>query len=1007
MQKNFFRICNDRYLNKKKKEVAYERSEKSDRDSIPSSIDCSSRRLGGLVAEFSTSTMNEQDEREILQCIEHTMVADAKVIKLAEQQLFEFQKQSGFATFLLRVVSNTDIPLNIRLSSAIYLKNKIQRSWNAIKREDGIKADEQQIIKENLIQALVSNSQNNHLRPHLTESIRRILNTNCEWDLTSAIVELLSSGKQDYVYSGLLILFEVCIVHRWDMSDSRQTIDDVISLVLPIVEGIASQLVSQNDYRSNELLYLILKCFKYACLNNFPQYFNNTDKLSAWIQMHLFLCSKPLPAEVLQLDPADRSLDKRVKVNKWAFGNLNRFIHKFSRPTKSISEEFVSYVLANLIPSILEDYFKIIQSWSDQSLWLSQASLHFLIQFLEKCMVMDQIYRLLEPHLGTILESVIFPCLCASSQSVELLEDDPEEYTRRYFDMNKEGSTADVASSDFIFVVGHKRDSQLSKILPFVNNIFLSYSTNENDIYCAYKQEGAMRIISTLFAFIDPSADLEGIFSHYIISFLTQTKYPFLTARALETIAIYGNPFEDMGTLSKLFELTYTHFLNSNILPIQIEAADALKTLVVSNPNIHSHISSQVPGIMEKLLKLSKEFQIDIISEVMEVFVERFSDELTAFGEDLADNLVDQFLTLGRSMVESSGGTYSTGDQDQEIQVSALLQTMTTMVMSMTKVPLIDKFLPVVKFTIVNAQITFLSELVDLMDSLALSSQTLYNQFTPAVWEMFHDVLDSFQTYAMDYFETYLVFFQTVVTHGFPKDQTFLQPFLEILSVKMESEIDYDVEGVLDILVLYALSMRDTPLFDRALKASSNDELEIDDARIVKTFLANLFVKPIETLQTCENEGATLSMLTKWFSCKFSSVFAIKLQILAIIALFKLPELPSCVKGFTNQFSDKLITLTEQLPEAIRKRDAISKGDDFIQEALEVGPNGEDDEYFDEYEDDLNETVLDQINAFQEIHNFFSQLQAQNPSKYQQIVGSLTDVKRHSLNVILEFVSQN
>lgn len=959
-----------------------------------------------LLNSFSRA-MEVPNERDILQCIEQTMVADAKVIKQAEQQLFEFQKQAGFATFLLRVVSNDEVPLNIRLSSAIYLKNKIQRSWNAIKREDGIKPDEQQVLKENLIQALVNNSENNHLRPHLTESIRGILSNNDEWDMTGPIVELLSSGKQEYIYSGLLILFEVCILHRWDMADSRSAIDNTVANVFPIVEEIASQLVGQNDYRSNELLYLILKCFKYACLNNFPRYFTNMDKLNAWIQLHLYICSKPLPAEVLQLDPADRYLDKRVKVNKWGFGNLNRFIHKFSRPTKSISEEFVSYVFTNLVPSVLQEYFKIIQDWANKSLWLSESSLHYLIQFLEKCMVTDQVYPLIEPHLGTILETVIFPCLCANEESVELLEEDPEEYTRRYFDMNKEGSTADVASSDFVFVVGHKRRSQLDKVLPFINNIFMSFSGNEADVSCAYKQEGAMRMISTLFTFLDPSTDLEGIFSHFISSFLSQTKYPFLVARALETVSIYGNSFEDLGTLSKLFELTYTHFLNSDILPIQIEAADALKTLVVSNPNIHSHISSQVPGIMEKLLKLSKEFQIDIISEVMEVFVERFADELTVFAEDLADNLVDQFLTLGRAMVENSGNAYSTGDQDQEIQASALLQTMTTMVMSMTKVPLIDKFLPVVKFTILNAQISFLSELVDLMDSLALSSQALYSQFTPAIWEMFHDVLDSFQTYAMDYFEVYLVFFQTVVTHGFPRDHTFLPPFLEIIGVKLESEIDYDVEGVLDILVLYALSMRDIPMFDRALKAASNDELELEDSHIVKTFLANLFVKPVETLQICEHEGATLSMLTKWFSCKFSSVFATKLQMLAIISLFKLPGLPSCVKGFTNQFSDKLVTLTEQLPDAIRKRDAMSKGDGGIQEILETGVNLDEDDYFEEYEEDLSETVLDQVNAFQEVHNFFSQLQVQDTAKYQQIIGSLSDDKRQSLNVILEFVSQN
>lgn len=947
------------------------------------------------------------DEQAILSCVEQTMVADAKIIKEAEQQLFEYQKQPGFTTFLLQVVSNEEIPTHIRLSSAIYFKNKIFRSWNTPNREDGIKPEEQLVIKENLIQALVKNSENNHVRPHLTESVRGILDNNDNWDLTGVINELLNSGKQEYVYSGLLLLFQTCIAHRWDMADNRKEIDRVVSVVFPTVENIASQLINRDDYRANELMYLIIKCFKYACLNNFPQYFQNLDKLNAWIQLHLYLCAKPLPKEVFTLDPSDRCLDKRVKVNKWGFGNLNRFIHKFSRVTKSVSQEFVSYVFNNIIPTILQEYFKVIQAWRDKTLWLGEASLHYLIQFLEKCLVTEQVYPLIQPHLSTIIERVIFPCLSANEESVLLLEEDPEEYTRRYFDLNKESSTADVASCDFVFVIGHKRPAELDKVLPFVNSVFMSYNEHPDDLTVAFKQEGAMRMISTLFTFLDSPESLEAIFSHYVVPFLSQSRYPFLVARALETVSVYGNEFQDMDTLSRLFQLTYDHFMSNDVLPIQIEAADALKALVVSNPKIHSHISAQVPGIMEKLLRLSKEFQIDILSEVMEVFVERFADELTIFAEDLAANLADQFLQLGRSLVDNSGNSYSTGDQDSEIQASALLQTMTTMVMSMSKVSLIDKFLPVVKFVVVNAQISFLTEIVDLMDSLALSSQALFNQFTPAIWEMVHDVLDSFQMYAMDYFEGYLIFFETLVTHGFPQDQTFLQPFLEILSVKLDSDIDYDVESVLDILVFYALSMRDIQLFDRALKASSNDELQLDDGDIVKNFLANVSVKPMETLQICENEGATLVLLTKWFSCKFSSVFSIKLQIMAILSLFKLPELPSCVKGFTSQFAEKLVSLMEKLPEAIRKRDAISKGEEGVEEMFGNDTNPDEDDYFEEYEEDLKETVLDQINVFQEVHSFFGQLQSNDAKKYETIINSLNDEKKHSLQVILEFVSQN
>lgn len=946
------------------------------------------------------------DQQAILTALDRTMASDAGAIKQAENQLFQMQKEPGFTTFLLSATTDDSVPMNVRISCAIYMKNKIQRCWSS-KRDDAIQVEEQAILRENLIQSLIRNSDNAHIRPYLTESIRGILSNSDNWDLASAINELLSSNKREYIYPGLLLLFEVTINHRWDMADSREYIDNVIETVFPSVEVIASQLVNETDYKSNELLYLILKCFKYACLNNFPRYFTNLEKLNSWIQLHLFLCSKPLPQDVMDLEPGDRSLDKRVKCNKWAFGNLSRFLIKFSRTTKTITKEYVDYVFTHIVPTILTEYFKTIEAWGSGSLWLSDAALFYLIEFLEKCMTTDNLWPLIQPHLETIIKYVIFPCLSANEESISLFEEDPEEYTRRYFDANKEGTTADVASTDFIFVVGHKRFEEVNKILPLINNVFNQFA-HEGTLESAYREEGALRLLSALSSFLaekeSPVRDeLEGIFDVFVTPLLNQDKYPFLIARALETIAIHQQALSDMSVLSKIFESVYVNFVSSESLPIQVEAADALKTLIVSNPDIHQHISSQVPGIMEKLLKLSKEFEIDILSEVMEAFVERFADELTPFANDLAANLAEQFLVLGQSIVENTGGNYSTTDQDQEIQASALLQTMTTMVMSMNKVSLVEKFMPVVKFIIVNAQITFLSEAVDLMDSLALSSKSMFDRFTPEIWEIFHDVLDSFQTYALEYFESFQVFFETVVTHGFPTDNTYVPMFLEVLSHALESSVDFDVESALDILLYYVLSMKDDPLFEKVLKIAGNEELELDEAPIVKIFLAGLFVKPVETLQICEQQGVTLDILQKWFSCRFTSVFTIKLQIMALISLFSLPELPSCVSGFVTQLSTKLVTLTESLPEAIRRRDALSRGE-LSGDAFE-GDDGT--EFFDELEDDFKESCIDEINCFKEVHSFFTHLESRNSVMYGQIMNSLSGDKLDTLKTIMEFVAQN
>lgn len=944
------------------------------------------------------------NEQQILGLFSQTMASDAQLIKSSEQQLFQLQKEPGFLTFLLNASNNSDLQLQIRMSCSIYMKNLIQRSWNS-RKSNFISLEEKASVKEGLLKALVTNYDNNHIRPHITESIGAILKWGDDWVLVEQTVELLQSGKHEYVYPGLLLIFEVCINHRWDMYGNRQYIDNYVDQVFPVMEQIAGQLVNQNDHKASEMLYLILKSFKYACLNNFPNYFNNIDKLNSWIQLHLYLCSKPIPSETMSLELADRSLDKRVKVNKWAFGNLYKFISKYCRTTKAIKQEMVDYVLQTIAPNILQEYFKVIESWASDngSLWLSESSLHYLIQFLEKCAIEDTLWAMIQPHFESIIKHVIFPCLCASDVSVELLEDDPEEYTRRYFDINKESSTGDVAATDFIFVIGHKRSEEINKLLPLINQIFVQYQ-ERNDILSAYQEEGALRVLSTLSSFLstneENTVNLENIFSHFILPLLSDEKHPFLIARALETISIYQAPFKDMEILAQLFQAVFTNFAQNEILPVQIVSADALKTLIVSNPDIHPHIKMHAPQIMEKLLKLSKDFEIDTLNEVMEAFVERFAEELTPFASDLAQNLVDQFLQLGQSLLQSSSNNnYSVADQDQEIQASGMLQTMTTMVMSMNKVCLVQKFLPVVKFIVVNAQISFLSEIVDLMDSLALSSKTTYNEFTPDIWEMFHDVLDSFQTYALDYFEAYQVFFDTVINFGFPQNQTFVSPFLQLLGEVIVSRVDYDVQSAIELLVSYALSMKEIPLFEQFCDAAVDEEVELEDSLIIKMFMAGLYCKPLETLQICENKGVTLGFLNKWLSNKSKTVFSIKLQLFGLMAMFQLGELPSCIHGFIKQLSTKMVNLAQSLPEAIQRRDKIGRGE------YEGFDDEEGLEFDEEIEDDYKDTALDDIDPFKQFHHFFFSLKEYNPERYNLLVQSLDDDTKDALSTILEFIT--
>jgi importin-7 len=74
-------------------------------------------------------------------------------------------------------------------------------------------------------------------------------------------------------------------------------------------------------------------------------------------------------------------------------------------------------------------------------------------------------------------------------------------------------------------------------------------------------------------------------------------------------------------------------------LPVRCQAALALQPLLRHEYVINA-MKPQIPQLMQRLLSLVNEVDADMLSMVMEEFVEQFSNELAPFAVDLALNLV-------------------------------------------------------------------------------------------------------------------------------------------------------------------------------------------------------------------------------------------------------------------------------------------------------------------------------------------------------------------------------
>ncbi|KAM9909770.1 hypothetical protein OXX69_005129 [Metschnikowia pulcherrima] len=997
------------------------------------------------------------DKDTLLKSLAGTLDANFQVRKQSEDQLRFFEEMPGFTAYLLDLITDSSISLGVQASAAIFFKNRISNYWVVPELKAVtpryIQNPEKATIKGKLIEVLSQTYKNAQLRVQLSTAISSILDAE-KWDeLVTVMSGLLNdTSNVDHVYTGLICLLEYTKNYRYaglDTANFRNIIlDEVTETTFPVLETLTTGLLGDDSQTADEMLYLIFKIFKYATYSNFPPYLEDQEKLGKWCQFHLMLITKPLPTAVLQTEFTEQRVSNpRVKAVKWCFGNMHRLLlrHGGGINTKDKTTPFVNCFMTQFVPQILNAYWSFIEKWTTKEMWLSEASLYHLISFLEQ-VIETPAYPLLEDKLEAVVKHVLLPMLNASPETIEMYEDEPEEYIRRFYDVSRENTTADTASVNFLFRLSSTKFSSCGTLLlGLINDVFQKRAADRDSLDIAMQTEGALRVLATISYKLDKKnspvkGQLDSLMHSVIYPELLQTtidKTPWLTARACDTIAIFVHKFNDQTVLQDIFHGVVTCFQQQEQFPIQLTAIDALRTLVEED-YVAERIAQQAPQLMGTLLDLSKNFESDTLTSVMDVFVSKFAANLEPYANELSYRLVEQFLKLAQEILElmSSGQKV---DVDKEYQAAGILNTLTSLVVSMSSSPEVSANLElvikdVIKLILENSMAMFLTEALEMAESILYST----NKMSPSMWEIFQDCIEAFDTYAFEYFDTFHPFFETVVRLSFVgEDVTIDSPQVQSLFKVCFQMLQGDVDPVFahysfELMEFSILSLghRFVPFISRFLPEvfSVFTTLEAEDAfdgymlhhlSILKIFFACLYVDPSQTLQFLNEKQFTSTFFKLWikYGDDFQSVYGCKLQTLAALSIVidaPLNLLP--VEDLIGETVDLIISNLEQLPHAIRaKQELLDKesGVKVSEKDYQNEEGVEDDEFYDEeLEADeaeleaLKATPIDPINVYQVFAEKATAVQQADPSRYQLVFGNLDDSQKEVAIRIIQINQQ-
>lgn len=900
------------------------------------------------------------DVNLIHDCFHATLQADMNIRRQAEEQLANASLQIGFLGACLDIMDNVEVSPVVKQACSIYFKNRITKKWNT----GDIDQDEKPLIRDRIMFTMVKLEKNlsNQLIPALTVIVNNDYPDSWPTFLDTILQLLSDSNNIRSIYVGILGFSELCRTFRWKKNEQRSHIlDQLINNYFPSLLNLAKMFTNDpsahdNSYEAGEIVKLVLKCYKFVTYLDLPEALQQNEAVVNWITFHVDVINMQLPHSVFKLDEEDRQTSPWVKTQKWAFHNLGRLYERYGC-TKLTSKfeypEFRSIFSTTVVPQLFQVYLSKMQLWRNGQQWMSKTALYFIVEFIEQCCVKKASWEMVLPHLNFIISDIAFFIFRPSDATLEMFEDEPQEYIHANLDKFEDSCSPENAVVALLFTLVEKRTAfTLQPLLEFVYGKLSECQNMEETIEVAKDKEAALRILGPIaMKLVHPKSPVIGQMESFISQYVFpnfQSKHGFLRARACNISSKFDDlEYNDQSYINILFQGVMSCFTEKE-LPVQMEAALAIQAFLKFD-DFKVALGTVIVPTMEQLLELSNKIDSDVIPMVMQELVESYSDQLEPFAENLMAKLSEQVLRLLSEMHEASNVDVDDFDpnddfSDKQTAVLGIINTMITVLLYFEKAAdaignLEPYYSPVIDFIFKSGIDDFYAEAAELIENtLFLTrrvSQNMWTLFANFIQMLINEETTLFLEDSLPAFKNYLVYGSDMIKSNSEVQNAISQVILKVYG--MDPEEDElgcnDICQASDLATNFILALDPSSasnfipqLVQYAAKFLSFEDpaYKLDKNKIQTTdvILAALVIDPNTTIKTLIDTQNLESVFSVWFNLieKYKRVFDIKLSLLAYLSLLSI-DIESLnqlqLSNSLGQCGINIATLFVKLPVAI------------------------------------------------------------------------------------------
>ncbi|XP_046878571.1 importin-8 isoform X2 [Hypomesus transpacificus] len=868
------------------------------------------------------------DPNRIIQALKGTIDPNLRIA--AENELNQSYKIINFAPTLLQIIVSEQVEFPVR-QAAIYLKNMVSQYWQDREPSIGevvfpfnIHENDRQQIRDNIVEGIIQCPES--IRAQLTVCLRAIIKHDFPGRWTAIVDKIgvyLQSQNSGW-YGSLLALYQLVKNYEYKKADDREPLLAAMQIFLPRIQQLIIQLLPDSTIFSVLIQKQILKIFHALVQYSLPLQLINNTIMTQWMEILRAVMDRSVPPETLEVDEDDRPELVWWKCKKWAMHILTRLFERYGSPGNVTKEyfEFADFFLKTYAMGIQQVLLKVLDQHR-QKQYVTPHVLQQSLSYLRQGLSHSITWKHMKPHIQTICQEVIFPLMCYKDEDEKLWQEDPYEYIRMKFNLYDDHALPATEAQSLLCKAARKRKEILPQMMDFCHQILMEPTTDPR------RKDGGLHVIGSLAELLLKKRlfrdQMELMLQNYVFPLLN-SPLGYLRARSCWVLHSFSPlRFHDELVLRNAVELVKQDLIEDKEMPVKVEAAIALQTLVSNQEQAKVYIRPYIRPIMQELLHIVKETENDDLTNVIQKMICEYNQEVAVIAVDMTQNLAEIFTKVLQSEEYEES-------EDKTVMALSILSTIDTILTVMEDHKEITQQLEGICLQVIGLvlqkPIIGMAEFYEEILSLAfgLTCQTI----SPQMWQLLGVLYEVFQHDSFDYFTDMMPLlhnYVTVDTDMLLSNPKHLEVIYTMCRKVLSSDAGEDAEchaaKLLEVIILQCRGRvidQVIPLFvevvlERLTRGVKSSELR---TMCLQVAIAALYYNPALLMHTLDNmhfphnpQPITAHFVNQWMNDTefFLGLHDRKMCIIGLSLLMELPSRPAVVEGVAAQIVPSVLLL--------------------------------------------------------------------------------------------------